>query len=196
MPIDRRGRSYYLDSVYSYRLAIMSELKWADELGRKGHQVVLGGESIAMHCHHYNINLQKMLEDNLGPEGVRLLVKAAEMANYSGFRALLRQYPRVKTLKSKLEMASVMFQNCGLGIIHFQSIRASGGVIVSPSNHHVTGWLAKHGRRDTAGCHFVRGWIAGVLEAIYRQSLGHYTIEETSCKMKRDNECVFEAKAR
>jgi predicted hydrocarbon binding protein len=67
---------------------------------------------------------------------------------------------------------------------------------VSPSNHHVTGWLAKHGRRDTAGCHFVRGWIAGVLEAIYRQSLGHYTIEETSCKMKRDNECVFEAKAR
>jgi len=174
----------------------MHELKLGDELGRKGHQVILGGESVAMHCHHYNINLQKMLEDHLGTEGVRLMMEAAEMANYSGFRAILRQYPRVKTLKSKLEMAAVMFQNCGLGILHFKSIRPSGGIIVSPSNHHVTGWLAKHGRRETAGCHFVRGWIAGALEAIYRQPLGHYAIEETRCKMKRDQECVFEVKAR
>jgi hypothetical protein len=174
----------------------MNELKWADELGRKGHQVMLVGESIAMHCHHYNINLQKTLEDNLGAEGVRLLVKAAEMASYSGFRSLLKQYPRVTTVKSKLEMASVMFQNCGLGILHFQSIRASGGQIVSPSNHHVTGWLAKHGRRKTAGCHFVRGWIAGALEAIYRQPLGHYAVEETGCKMKRDPECIFQVKTK
>ena len=174
----------------------MLELKMGDELGRNGHQVMLSGESIAMHCHHYNINLQKTLEDNLGPEGIQLIVEAAEVANYSGFRALLRQYPRVKTLKSKLEMASVMFQNCGLGIIRFQSIRPSGGIIVSPSNHHVTGWLAKHGRRDTAGCHFVRGWIAGALEAIYRQPLGHYAIEEAACKMKRDLECVFKVKVR
>jgi hypothetical protein len=174
----------------------MHELKLGDELGRKGHQVMLGGESIAMHCHHYNINLQKMLEDNLGPEGIRLMVEAAEVATYSGFRALLNHYPRVRTLKSKLEMASVMFQNCGLGIIRFQSLRSSGGMIVSPSNHHVTGWLAKHGRRDTAGCHFVRGWIAGALEAIYRQPLGHYAIEESACKMKRDLECVFKVKAR
>lgn len=196
MPIDRRERPYYLEQKDYRWLAIMSELKWADELGRKGHQVVLGGESIAMHCHHYNINLQKMLEDHLGLEGVRLQVKAAERAGYSGFQALLKQFPRVKTLKSKLEMASVMFQNCGLGILHFQSIRAGGGVIVSPSNHHVTGWLAKHGRRDTAGCHFVRGWIAGALEAIYHQPIGHYAIEETRCKMKRDPECVFEVRVR
>lgn len=174
----------------------MSELKWADELGRKGHQVVLVGESIAMHCHHYNVNLQKMLEDHLGPEGIRILVSAAEAASHSGFRSMLKQYPLVTTLKSKLEMAAVMFQNCGLGIIHFQSIRASGGVIVSPSNHHVTGWLAKHGRRKTAGCHFICGWIAGALEAIYRQPVGHYAIEETSCKMKRDSECVFKARVR
>jgi predicted hydrocarbon binding protein len=172
----------------------MTELKWSGELGRKGHQVMLLGESIAMHCHHYNINLQKTVEDHLGAEGVRLLAKAAETASYSAFRSLLKQYPRVTTAKSKLEMASVMFQNCGLGILHFHSIRSGGGLIVSPSNHHVTGWLAKHGRRETAGCHFVRGWIAGALEAIYRQPLGHYAVEETGCKMKRDPECVFEVK--
>jgi predicted hydrocarbon binding protein len=60
----------------------------------------------------------------------------------------------------------------------------------------VTGWLAKHGRRDTPGCHFARGWIAGVLEVIYNHPLRHFAVEERYCKMKRDEECVFLVKER
>lgn len=149
-----------------------------------------------MHCHHYNINLQKTLEDTLGEEGIRLLFLAVEETNYRGLKSLFDQYKKIKTLKSKLEMVSILYQNCGLGIIHFKKVRPNMAHIESPSSHHVTGWLAKHGRRDTPGCHFARGWIAGALEAIYNRPLGNYVVEETHCKMKRDDVCAFQVKER
>lgn len=169
---------------------------WQRELDRKGHRISISGQPIAMHCHHYNINLQKTMEDTLGDEGVQLLYQSAEKTNYHGFRNLFKQYKKIRTIKSKLELAATIYQNSGLGIIHFQRVRQSGARIVSPSSHHVTGWLAKHGRRDTPGCHFTRGWIAGTLEAIYSLPCGFYRVDETECKMKRDDECIFHVQER
>lgn len=164
---------------------------WRSTLARDGHRVILSGLPIAMHCHHYNINLQKMLEDTMEEEGIRLMFRAAEEVSYHAFLSLFRQYNQIKTIKSKLEFSSTICQNCGLGVIHFRKIGPHGGRVVSPSSHHVTGWLAKHGRRNTPGCHFSRGWIAGILEAIYDRPLGHYAVRERQCKMMRNEECVF-----
>ena len=172
----------------------MALFDWQSELAREGHKVILSGQPVAMHCHHYNINLQKTIEDNLGSEGVGLLFKSAEEASYLSFQDLFNQYRQIKTLKSKLELVGILFQNCGLGVIHFKRIRPGGGHVVSPSSHHVTGWLAKHGKRDTPGCHFTRGWMAGALEAIYKRPLGFYSVEEKSCKMMRDEQCEFSIK--
>ncbi len=172
----------------------MAVFDWKSELAREGHKVILSGQPAAMHCHHYNINLQKTIEDNLGKEGIGLLFRSVEEASYTSFQHLLNQYPQIKTLKSKLEMAGILFQNCGLGVIHFERVRSAGGYVVSPSSHHVTGWLAKHGKRDTPGCHFTRGWMAGALEAICKRSLGFYSVEEKRCKMMRDEECLFHIK--
>lgn len=169
---------------------------WRSKLAREGHRVFLSGLPIAMHCHHYNINLQKTVEETLGEAGEKLLYRAAEEASFANFQSFLKQYKQIKTIKSKLELAASIYQYLGLGIIHFQKIRPREGRVVSTSSHHVTGWLAKHGRRDTPGCHFSRGWIAGVLEVIYNHRQGHYLVEERSCKMMRDNVCVFQVKER
>ena len=171
-------------------------IDWRSDLSREGHRVFISGRLIAMHCHHYNINLHKTLEDTLGDEGARLLFKAAEEAGFNGFKSFLDQYDGIKTTKSKLEVAATIYQNCGLGIIHFKDVGPRGGEIVSPSSHHVTGWLAKHGRRQTAGCHFSRGWISGVMSVIFSQPLGNYVVEESACKMMRSDECVFHVKER
>ena len=101
----------------------MALFDWKSELAREGHKVILSGQPAAMHCHHYNINLQKTIEDNLGSEGIGLLFKSAEEASYTSFQHLLNQYPQIKTLKSKLDMAGILFQNCGLGVIHFERVR-------------------------------------------------------------------------
>jgi hypothetical protein len=172
----------------------MALFDWHSELARDGHKVILAGQPVAMHCHHYNINLQKTVEESLGDEGVRLLFSSVEEASYFSFQQLLDRYQQIKTLKSKLEMAGILFQNCGLGVLHFKRVRPGGGNVVSPSSHHVTGWLAKHGKRDTPGCHFTRGWIAGALEVIYRRPLEFYTVEEKRCKMMRHQQCEFQIK--
>ena len=173
---------------------MMALIDWKSELVRKGHRVVLAGQPITMHCHHYNINLQKTLEETLGEDGVRLIFSSVESAVFHSFRPLLEHYKKLKTFKSKFEMASILYQNSGLGVIHFQGIKSNGGRINSPASHHVTGWLAKHGRRDTPGCHFTRGWIAGVLESIYDRPIGYYWVDEVECKMMRSYECVFDVK--
>ncbi len=164
---------------------------WQKELDRDEHRVLISGLPVTMHCHHYNINLQKTIEDTLGPKGVELLYRSAEEVNYRSFAALILRYKKIRTLKSKLELASILFQNCGLGIISFQKVRPGKAAIVSSASHHVTGWLAKHGKRDTPGCHFSRGWIAGLLEAVYDRPLGYYTVQETECKMMRHDICRF-----
>ncbi len=169
------------------------QIDWRNELARKGHRVVLSGQPVTMHCHHYNINLQKTLEEVLGEEGVDLLFRSVENAVYDSFKLILQQYKQIKTIKSKLEMASVLYQNSGLGVIHFQDIGAKGGRIISNGSHHVTGWLAKHGRRKTPGCHFTRGWIAGILEVLFHKPIGAYRVEELQCKMVQNGECTFDA---
>jgi len=172
----------------------MRSLNWQKKLGRDGHRVKFSGRPVAMHCHHYNINLQKTLEDTLGEQGVQLVYRSSEEAILEDFKSILGQYDSIKSDKSKFEMAGLMFQNSGMGIIRVEALGPDGGLFVSPSNHHVTGWLAKHGRRPTPGCHFVRGWIAGILEAIYDRTVGYYTVEEQECKMVRDGDCVFVVK--
>jgi len=44
-------------------------LDWRKELTRDGSRITLSGLHMAMHCHHYNINLEKMLDDTMGEKG-------------------------------------------------------------------------------------------------------------------------------
>jgi len=167
-------------------------INWPEKFARKGHEIFLSGLPIALHCHHYNMNLQKTLESSLGNDGTLLLYEAAEESSYTGFTSFLRHHPKINTVKSKLELASTSYQYCGLGIINFSKIGPEGGMIVSPHSHHVTGWLAKFGTRKTPGCFFARGWIAGALAVIYDKHLGYYRVDELECKMMQARECVFE----
>ncbi len=167
-------------------------INWPDKFARKGHEIFLSGLPIALHCHHYNMNLQKTLETSLGEEGSRLIYQAAEKSSYDGFASILMHHPKILTIKSKLELAATSYQYRGLGIINFTQIGPEGGRIVSPHSHHVTGWLAKFGKRETPGCFFPRGWIAGTLAVIYKRPLGYYRVEEHACKMSLARECIFE----
>ena len=167
-------------------------INWPEKFASKGHEIFLSGLPIALHCHHYNMNLQKTLESSLGSDGTLLLYEAAEESSYTGFTSFLRHHPKINTVKSKLELASTSYQYCGLGIINFTQIGPEGGRIVSPHSHHVTGWLAKFGTRENPGCFFARGWIAGALAVIYDKHLGYYRVDELECKMMQARECVFE----
>jgi hypothetical protein len=167
-------------------------INWSEKIARNGHEISLSGLPIALHCHHYNMNLQKTLESSLGSDGTLLLYEAAEESSYAKFTSFLMHHSKIKTVKSKLELASTSFQYCGLGIINLTQIGAEGGRISSPHSHHVTGWLAKFGKRETPGCFFTRGWLAGALAVIYDKHLGYFRVDEIECKMTLARECVFD----
>jgi hypothetical protein len=59
-------------------------INWPEKFARKGHEIFLSGLPIALHCHHYNMNLQK------------------EESSYVGFTSFLRHHPKISTIKSKL----------------------------------------------------------------------------------------------
>ncbi|MBW2204660.1 MAG: hypothetical protein JRF52_11355 [Deltaproteobacteria bacterium] len=111
---------------------------WESDLFREGPRVILSGQPVAMHCHHYNINLQKMLEDTMGETGVQLIFEAAEEVAYHGLKTLLEQYTQIKTIKSKLEFSSTIYQNCGLGVLYYKKTGPRRGRAVSPSSHRQT----------------------------------------------------------
>jgi len=167
-------------------------INWPENFARNGNELFLSGTPIALHCHHYNMNLQKTLETSLGDEGTLLLYQAAEESSYASFTSFLMHHPKITSVKSKLELASISYQYCGLGIINFTNIGPEGGRVVSPHSHHVTGWLAKFGKRKTPGCFFSRGWIAGVLAVIYNKHIGYFSVIECECKMTLARNCVFE----
>jgi len=168
------------------------KINWPEKLGREGHRIFLSDLPIAMHCHHYNINLQDTIEKSLGAEGASLIYRAAEETSYAGFCAFLKHHHQLTTVKSKLELAATSYQYCGLGVILFDDITPDGGRVVAPHSHHVTGWLAKHGRRQTPGCLYTSGWIAGVLSAIFDRHPGEYKVKEVQCKMMREPQCIFQ----
>jgi hypothetical protein len=169
----------------------MQDIGWKNNIIRHGERILIYGMPMALHCHHYNINLHKMLEDKLGDEGIQLLYSSAEEATFIGLQNVFNIFNQIRSSEYKLKVGTTIFQNSGLGILELQDVDPRGGKAVSMSNHHVTGWLAKLGRRETPGCHFIRGYIAGMLEAVYNLPLGHYFVEETQCKMVKESKCQF-----
>jgi len=67
-------------------------IDWREELSRDGHKIMLSGVPSDMHCHHYHINLQKMLEDTLGEEGAQLMYRTAEAVAHEGFQSILANH--------------------------------------------------------------------------------------------------------
>lgn len=174
----------------------MQDIQWKANLTRHGERILIYGMPMALHCHHYNINLHKMLEEKLGDEGIELIFRSAEEAGFIGLSNVYNIFNQIKSSEYKLKIASTIFKNSGLGILEFTQIGPEGGEVISCSNHHVTGWLAKHGRRTTPGCHFIRGYIAGMLEAVYNLPLGHFIVKEKQCKMVQNEQCIFFVKVR
>ncbi len=106
------------------------QINWPEKFAREGHRIFLSGLPIAMHCHHYNINLLKTIEDSLGEEGADLIYRAAEQTSYSGFCAFLERHRQLTSVKSKFELAATSYQYCGLGLILFKDMKPEGGRVV------------------------------------------------------------------
>lgn len=122
--------------------------------------LLLGERRVVFHCHHYNIFLQRSIEDMFGEGAVEMQVAAAAEAA----RELLSRAVRLDgAFEARLaEAASILGEN-GFGKADVSQLGASGGVVVLPVSHYAIGWRARLGRSARPVCHFATGYWAGAL---------------------------------
>jgi hypothetical protein len=155
---------------------------------RDGHLTVL-------HCHHYLALTTKLAEDFAHIGGVNILSQAAEDTTYH----LLEDYYQkhsVAAVSERFGVAREYYSVMGLGLMDFEEgdVGVEGGKVRLLRSHVDLGWIKKWGKHTKHINHFSRGYIAGMLAAIFSKPARSYEVTELESKVTGADFNVFEAK--
>jgi hypothetical protein len=150
----------------------------------------LGGRRLVFHCHHYNVFLQRTIEDALKERAPALLVAAGMEASRSMLQGLEDQ-ARSASPADALSRAADTFAAQGFGRFDVSLLGDVGGRVPLDNSHYAVGWLARWGKRPTPGCFFVSGFLAGAFAVAHRLAPERVTARETECLAAGDERCSF-----
>lgn len=153
--------------------------------------IIVAGATMVFHCHHYNGHLQRNLENSGFVDAATVIARSVAKSINNAIKHYVAVHPELDTPQGKLQVAAEMAKTFGYGALDLSQLNESGGTAWANSSHFATGWLAKWGQRETPGCHFMAGYIAGALAAAYNQPLDHYHVEETECIAAGAKKCKF-----
>ncbi|APR80005.1 Hypothetical protein A7982_05352 [Minicystis rosea] len=149
--------------------------------------VTLGGRRLAFHCHHYNVFLQRTIEDGLGARAPALLTQAAmETA-----RGVLAGLEPGASAAEVIARGAALLGDHGFGRVDVTGLGAWGGEAVMERSHYAVGWLSKWGRRPTPGCFFPAGFLAGVVAIAGGHTPERVAVKETACLAAGAERCSF-----
>ena len=81
---------------------------------------VSGGEPLIFHCNHYNLFLQRTIEDTAEYVDVdRILREGGTIAVYSMLHHLFRGNRELRSSTDRLKAAEGIYSQLGFGLIHF-----------------------------------------------------------------------------
>lgn len=141
-----------------------------------------------LHCHHYNCFLQRTIQDPDYLDTDPLLKKAAALVAISHMNLLLAKAPD-NSPGAALAIGAALCRDRGFGILDLSGVTEKGGRVMSSMSHYGYGWLKKFGKGSTPVCHFLTGYIRGILSAAFQKE---FTVAETLCRAKGDGRCIFE----
>jgi predicted hydrocarbon binding protein len=125
----------------------------------------LGGRRIVFHCHHYNVFLQRTIDEALGAEAIEIQRRAAKESARMMLGDLFAKDGGAK-FSDRIERASKIFGALGFGLADVSGLSVSGGVVKLVTSHYAIGWQAKFGASESPVCHFAVGfWAGAVVEA-------------------------------
>jgi predicted hydrocarbon binding protein len=150
----------------------------------------LGGRRIVLHCNHYNVFLQRTLEDGLQDRAPRLLVAAGMEAARNLLGGLEAQSPSASPRES-LERAVRIFSEHGFGAFDISKMSDRGGTATIARSHYAIGWRSRWGLRTTPGCYFPTGYLAGAVAIASNLAPERVTATETACHAAGAEQCTF-----
>ncbi len=160
-------------------------------------KLMIGGQRIVVHCHHYNCSLQRTLEDALPQKMIDIQKQAAAEVVHDVLTNVFADVSRVdedQFVEAVFQHATELYRIIGLGIIDFDDVSMKGGVVRSPVSHYSVAWLEKWGSHKTPVCHFTCGFINATLSFAFDKPLDFYQVEEVECVVQHKDECVFDVK--
>ena len=155
----------------------------------------LCGSAVVFHCHHYNLFLQRTIEETPEIPAMRILVDSAAEEAYAQISCVLQR--QGDTLSDPLVRLALIEEACrvtGYGLLDFSGVSEEGGVVKCPMSHYAFGWRKKWGLRKTPCCFFLTGYIAGGLDAVFNQPMGTYKVREEACYASGSEQCRFVVK--
>lgn len=154
--------------------------------------ITLGDRRVVFHCHHYNLFLQRTMEDGLGTESAQQLQVAAGMeATRHMLLALFAKEPAA-SVPDKLAHASKLFGALGFGQADLSSLLAHGGSIRLVTSHYAIGWMAKWGTAKHPVCYYAVGYWMGALAAASGLAPERIVGRELSCAAHGATVCELE----
>lgn len=151
---------------------------------------VVGGEPMLLHCHHYNVFLQRSIRDAEYIDSRPFLIGAAAEVAHTQLKTYYTE-KLISDINERKKFAEHIYKWAGFGVVDFSSLTEDGGECQTHSSHFSMGWTEKFGTSDEAVCFFMSGWIVGALAAIYNQELGSYSVVETACQAMENDRDVF-----
>jgi hypothetical protein len=153
--------------------------------------ITVAGATMVFHCHHYNGHLQRNLENSGFVDAPSVIARSVAKSIDSAIKNHVATHPELDTPQGKLQVATEMAKTFGYGALDLSQLNESGGTAWANSSHFATGWLVKWGQRETPGCYFIAGYIAGALAAAYNKPLDYYQVQETECIAVGAKKCKF-----
>ena len=151
-------------------------------------RLVVGGEPMILHCHHYNCFLQRSIQDAEYIDSPPILVGAAAEVVFAQLTDLLSRTPDIAARKATVE---ALYRACGLGLIDLSALTDRGGKVRTRSTHYSIGWMEKFGRSRAPVAFFSTGFLAAALAAIYGLSPSDVQARQTACRSTGADEDVF-----
>ncbi|QDG52379.1 hypothetical protein FIV42_17010 [Persicimonas caeni] len=172
-----------------------SVIKWLD-----GHDFVFAGDTpVCSHCHHYNLFIDKTIDDALGVgSSIQLRTDAAREFFFQLLSSVFAE-AGVDSPDERLSLAAEIFSNFGHGKIDLSQLNADGGEAIGEHMHYAYTWLEKFGdtqQRYHPADAVAGGFAAAALACAHDLAPEAVDVQETECLVLGDSRCVFELSIR
>jgi hypothetical protein len=170
---------------------VSSAIQWLD-----GHDFVFIGDTpVCSHCHHYNLFIDKTVDDALGiGSSTELRTDTAREFFHQLLTSTFDQIG-IESAEERLQMASALFSNFGHGQIDLSELGADGGTARGDHLHYGYTWMEKFGdvqdRYHPADA-VAAGFAAAALASAYDLVPTSVRARETRCIVLGHSQCEFE----
>jgi len=149
---------------------------------------LLYDEPVVFHCNHYNLYLQRTIEDAgeyISSE--KILQDGAAIAAYSALQKIFVRDLSLASPKARLSVASSLYSQLGFGLLPVSELTSDGGKVVTPVTHYSFGWLKKWGKRSKPADYFTCGFLQAALALAHNVPLGVFSAKQVKCLSLMDS---------